>query len=113
MLIPLIMPVDVPLWMLAVATIFGVVIGKEIFGGTGYNIFNPALTARVFLFFAYPKWMSGDKVWVAGAEELSSSGVDAYSGETILGLLATNTFKRFLNSLSSIAPAAYSSSKSS
>ena len=91
MLIPLIMPVDVPLWMLAISVIFAVVIGKEVFGGTGMNILNPALTARAFLFFAYPKWMSGDKVWVAGAEELSSSGVDAYSGETILGLLATNT----------------------
>jgi len=64
MLVPLIVPVDIPLWMLAVAVVFGVVIGKEVFGGTGMNILNPALTIRAFLFFAYPTWMSGDKVWV-------------------------------------------------
>ena len=63
-LIPLIMPPSIPLWMVAIATIFGIVIGKEIFGGTGYNIFNPALVARVFAFFAYPTAMSGDTVWV-------------------------------------------------
>jgi len=63
MLVPLIVPVDIPLWMLAVAVVFGVVIGKEVFGGTGMNILNPALTIRAFLFFAYPTWMSGDKVW--------------------------------------------------
>ncbi|MGY8931674.1 MAG: NADH:ubiquinone reductase (Na(+)-transporting) subunit B [Flavobacteriales bacterium] len=85
MLIPLIMPVDVPLWMLAVSVVFAVVIGKEVFGGTGMNILNPALTARAFLFFAYPSYMSGDKVWVHGAS------VDGYSGETILGALASNT----------------------
>ena len=85
MLIPLIMPVDVPLWMLAVSVVFAVVIGKEVFGGTGMNILNPALTARAFLFFAYPSYMSGDKVWVHGA------GADGYSGETILGALASNT----------------------
>ena len=85
MLIPLIMPVDVPLWMLAVSVVFAVVIGKEVFGGTGMNILNPALTARAFLFFAYPSYMSGDKVWVHGA------AVDGYSGETILGALASNT----------------------
>src|SRR5690606_34337376 len=62
MLVPLIVPVDIPLWMLAVAVIFGVVIGKEVFGGTGMNILNPALTIREFLFFAFPTWMSGDKV---------------------------------------------------
>ena len=85
MLIPLIMPVDVPLWMLAVSVVFAVVIGKEVFGGTGMNILNPALTARAFLFFAHPSYMSGDKVWVHGAS------VDGYSGETILGALAANT----------------------
>ena len=85
MLIPLIMPIDVPLWMLAVSVVFAVVIGKEVFGGTGMNILNPALTARAFLFFAYPSYMSGDKVWVHGAS------VDGYSGETILGALASNT----------------------
>ena len=66
-LIPLTMPPTVPLWMLAIATIFGVVIGKEIFGGTGYNIFNPALVSRAFLFFAYPKYMSGIEPWINNA----------------------------------------------
>jgi len=87
MLVPLIVPIDIPLWMLAVAVAFGVVIGKEVFGGTGMNILNPALTIRAFLFFAYPTWMSGDKVWVQGAVE-SVGKVDAISGETILGGLA-------------------------
>ncbi|WP_242091779.1 NADH:ubiquinone reductase (Na(+)-transporting) subunit B [Aestuariivivens sediminicola] len=93
MLVPLIVPVDTPLWMLAVAVVFGVVIGKEVFGGTGMNILNPALTIRAFLFFAYPTWMSGDKVWVHGAVEraneiASGANLDAVSGETILGSLA-------------------------
>ncbi len=93
MLVPLIVPVDIPLWMLSVAVIFGVVIGKEVFGGTGMNILNPALTIRAFLFFAYPTWMSGDKVWVEGAverDQLIAAGenLDAISGETILGVLA-------------------------
>jgi Na+-transporting NADH:ubiquinone oxidoreductase subunit B len=83
MLIPMIMPVDLPLWMLAISVIFAVLIGKEAFGGTGMNILNPALTARAFAFFAYPTWMSGDKVWVSDANT-----VDAISGETILGKLA-------------------------
>ena len=87
MLIPLCMPADVPLWMVAVATIFAVVIGKEVFGGTGMNILNPALTVRAFLFFAYPTWMSGDKVWVHGAVERAGTA-DAISGETILGSYA-------------------------
>lgn len=89
MLVPLIVPVDLPLWMLAVAVIFGVVIGKEVFGGTGMNILNPALTIRAFLFFAYPTWMSGDKVWVAEAVE-RAGGADAISGETMLGSYAQN-----------------------
>ena len=87
-LIPLTMPPTVPLWMLALATIFGVVIGKEIFGGTGYNIFNPALTARAFLFFAYPSKMSGNVPWIFPADgmsratpllEKSSSMISTYS----------------------------------
>lgn len=95
MLVPLIMPIDIPLWMLAVAVVFGVVIGKEVFGGTGMNILNPALTIRAFLFFAYPTWMSGDKVWVHGAVENSKqlaagANIDAISGETVLGSLAQN-----------------------
>ena len=65
LLIPLIMPVDVPLWMLALATAFAVILGKEIFGGTGMNVFNPALLARAFLFFSYPAWMTGDKAWLS------------------------------------------------
>jgi len=89
MLVPLIVPIDTPLWMLAVAIVFGVVIGKEVFGGTGMNILNPALTIRAFLFFAYPTWMSGDKVWVHEAVE-RAGGPDAISGETILGYLAQN-----------------------
>ena len=87
MLVPLIVPIDLPLWMLAVAVAFGVVIGKEVFGGTGMNILNPALTIRAFLFFAYPTWMSGDKVWVHGAVERAGTA-DAISGETILGSYA-------------------------
>jgi Na+-transporting NADH:ubiquinone oxidoreductase subunit B len=93
MLVPLIIPIDTPLWMLTVSIIFGVVIGKEIFGGTGMNILNPALTIRAFLFFAYPTWMSGDKVWVTGAVERAKeiaggADLDAISGETVLGGLA-------------------------
>ncbi|MCD4723966.1 MAG: NADH:ubiquinone reductase (Na(+)-transporting) subunit B [Bacteroidales bacterium] len=85
MLIPLVMPPDVPLWMVAVATVFAVIFGKEVFGGTGMNILNPALTARAFLFFAYPKNMSGDQVWIAGQG-------DAISGATPLGdALASTT----------------------
>jgi Na+-transporting NADH:ubiquinone oxidoreductase subunit B len=89
MLIPLVMPVDVPLWMVAVSTVFAVVIGKEVFGGTGMNILNPALTARAFLFFAYPSYMSGDKIWISGM--MNGEGiVDGYSGATILGQAAQN-----------------------
>ncbi|MEM6517173.1 MAG: NADH:ubiquinone reductase (Na(+)-transporting) subunit B, partial [Bacteroidota bacterium] len=93
MLVPLIVPVDIPLWMLAVAVAFGVVIVKEVFGGTGMNILNVALTIRAFLFFAYPTWMSGDKVWVHGAVERDNmiaggANLDAISGETILGSYA-------------------------
>ncbi|MGI9525710.1 MAG: NADH:ubiquinone reductase (Na(+)-transporting) subunit B [Weeksellaceae bacterium] len=95
MLVPLIVPIDIPLWMLTVAIVFGVIIGKEVFGGTGMNILNPALTIRAFLFFAYPTWMSGDKVWVHGAVErtqeiANGAKLDAISGETILGQLAQN-----------------------
>ena len=87
LLIPLIMPVDVPLWMLAIAVAFAVIIGKEVFGGTGYNVFNPALLARAFLFFAYPSHMSGDKVWIAGLTQ-GQGVVDGYSGATPLAKAA-------------------------
>ena len=102
MLIPLCMPADVPLWMVAIATIFAVVIGKEVFGGTGMNILNVALTARAFLFFAHPTKMSGNEVWVTGFSDLkgekyaslvSTSNVegvvDGSSGATALGDLAS------------------------
>lgn len=84
MLIPLVLPPDIPLWMVAVATAFAVIIGKEVFGGTGMNILNPALTARAFLFFAYPAFMSGDKVWIA-------EKADTYSGATPLAEAALGT----------------------
>ena len=83
LLIPMIMPVDIPLWMVGISTAFAVLIAKEAFGGTGMNILNPALTARAFAFFAYPTYMSGNKVWVSEA-----GSVDGISGETILGSLA-------------------------
>lgn len=87
LLIPMIVPVDCPLWMVAVATMFAVLIGKEVFGGTGMNIVNPALLARAFLFFAYPGKMSGDKVWVAGYSD-ATKVVDGFTGATPLGELA-------------------------
>jgi Na+-transporting NADH:ubiquinone oxidoreductase subunit B len=90
MLIPLVMPIDVPLWTVVVSTAFAVIIGKEVFGGTGMNILNPALTARAFLFFAYPGDMTGDKVWIAGLSD-GKNIVDGFSGATPLGNLALNT----------------------
>ena len=102
MLIPLCMPADVPLWMVAIATMFAVVIGKEVFGGTGMNILNVALTARAFLFFAHPTKMSGNEVWVTGFSDLKGEKyaslinsanpqgiVDGSSGATALGDLAS------------------------
>jgi len=85
LLIPLIMPIDFPLWMLAVSVFFAVIIGKEAFGGTGMNILNPALVARAFALFAYAPFMSGNEVWVA------DSVADGVSGETILGALYGGT----------------------
>lgn len=112
MLIPLTMPADVPLWMVAVATIFAVVIGKEVFGGTGMNILNVALTARAFLFFAYPTAMSGDKVWKSGTKEVMAENgglmPDGSSGATALGDLAT-----FVGDSPSVAGEALSASASS
>ena len=99
MLVPLIVPIDTPLWMLAVAVVFGVIIGKEVFGGTGMNILNPALTIRAFLVFAYPTWMSGDKVWVHGAVDRAGTA-DAISGETVLGYLAQNNASEYSYSVS-------------
>ncbi len=93
MIIPLIVPVDVPLWMLALAVAFAVIFGKEVFGGTGMNIWNPALLARAFLFFSYPSEMSGDTVWTGGVARFEHCGeawcsgnglVDGFSGATPL-----------------------------
>jgi len=88
MLIPMIVPIDTPLWMIAVATAFAVIFAKEVFGGTGYNIFNVALVTRAFLFFAYPAAMSGDEVWVRTTDTFGIGGgtvVDGFSGATPLG----------------------------
>ena len=89
LLIPLIVPASIPLWQLAIAVAFAVVIGKEVFGGTGMNIFNPALVARAFLFFAYPGQISGDAVWVAGNGK--NNLIDGYSGA-----ITPETLKRML-----------------
>ena len=92
LLIPMIVPVDCPLWILAVATAFSVIFAKEVFGGTGMNIFNPALITRAFLFFAYPAKMSGDAVWVSTNSIFGIGGgqlVDGYTGATLLGQAAT------------------------
>jgi len=86
MLIPLLMPVDVPLWMVAVAVAFSVIIGKEVFGGTGMNIFNPALLARAFIFFAYPSYISGNTIWTAGLSNGATVAVDGFSGATPLAV---------------------------
>jgi len=94
MLIPMIVPIDTPLWMIAVATSFAVVFSKEVFGGTGYNIFNVALITRAFLFFAYPAAMSGEKVFVRTSDTFGIGGgsvVDSFSGATPLGQVATAT----------------------
>lgn len=93
MIIPLIVPADVPLWMLALAVAFAVILGKEVFGGTGMNIWNPALLCRAFLFFSYPSMMSGDTIWTSGVTRYLAEGkayasgnglVDSFSGATPL-----------------------------
>ena len=89
MLIPLIMPADIPLWMVAVASIFAVIIGKEAFGGTGMNVFNPALLARAFIFFAYPAQITGDKIWTSGLTK-ATEVADGFSGATPLSSAAAN-----------------------
>ena len=91
MLIPLVMPVDVPLWILALAVAFAVIIGKEVFGGTGMNIWNPALIARAFVFFAYPSQISGDTIWIEGLNSAKANAmqvVDGFTGATPLGQAA-------------------------
>ena len=84
MLIPLIVPVDVPLWMLAIAVAFAVIIGKEVFGGTGMNIWNPALLTRAFLFFSYPSKMSGDTIWTGGLTRFVNEGVAFQAGNGVV-----------------------------
>ena len=88
LLIPMIVPPETPLWQVAIAVAFAVIFGKEVFGGTGMNIVNPALTARAFLFFAYPSDMSGDKVWIADM-------ADGYSGATPMGNALVGNFDNF------------------
>ena len=83
LLIPMVMPVDIPLWMVALATAFSVIFGKEVFGGTGMNVFNPALLARAFIFFAYTPYISGEKIWIAGLTK-GEGIVDGFSGATPL-----------------------------
>ena len=100
MLIPMILPVDTPLWMIAVATAFSVIFAKEVFGGTGYNIFNVALIARAFLFFAYPTKMSGDQVWVRTQSTFGMGGgqvVDGFSGATPLGQISVSDVSNFVD----------------
>lgn len=87
LLIPMIMPIDVPLWILALAVAFAVVFGKEVFGGTGMNVFNPALLARAFVFFAYTSKISGDRIWIRGVTK-GGEYADGFSGATPLGHIA-------------------------
>jgi len=103
-LIPLTMPPSIPLWQLAIATTFGIVIGKEIFGGVGMNIFNPALTARCFIFFSYPSKISGDSVWLIWPE----SPLDGYSGATALSIPASIKSSNALSLLDKIDHIDYS-----
>ncbi len=93
-LIPMIIPIDTPLWMVAVATAFAVIFAKEVFGGTGMNVFNVALITRAFLFFAYPSKMSGDSVFVRTSDTFGLGAgqvVEGFSGATPLGQVATHT----------------------
>ncbi|EKD32100.1 MAG: hypothetical protein ACD_77C00177G0005 [uncultured bacterium] len=90
MLIPLIMPVDVPLWIVALSVAFAVIVGKEVFGGTGMNIWNPALLSRAFVFFAYPSQISGDKIWISGLRG-GEGVIDGFSGATPLANAAAGS----------------------
>lgn len=105
LLIPLICPVETPLWMLAVATAFSVIFVKEVFGGTGYNVFNVALVTRAFLFFAYPSHMSGDKVFIATEPICGIGGTvpDTFTCATPLGQLATSTLETGLSQVTDAA----------
>jgi Na+-transporting NADH:ubiquinone oxidoreductase subunit B len=94
MLIPLVLPIGTPLWMVVVATAFAVIIGKEVFGGSGMNIWNPALIARAFLFFAYPAQMSGDTVWISGLTAMDTLP-DGFSGATALAAAVEGNIANF------------------
>ncbi len=96
-LFPLILPATIPLWQVAVGILFGVVIGKEVFGGVGMNIFNPALTARAFLYFAYPAQISGDNVWIA-----AQTGTDGYSGATWLSVMKESGMEGLRSGISDV-----------
>ena len=102
LLIPLVLPAGVPLWMVAVATAFSVIFAKEVFGGTGMNIWNPALIARAFLFFAYPSKMSGDAVWYYGVN--AADGADAVTGATALSQAAAGTYTSFTDAFLGVMP---------
>ncbi|MCX7954334.1 MAG: NADH:ubiquinone reductase (Na(+)-transporting) subunit B [Bacteroidales bacterium] len=97
LLIPLIMPVNVPLWIVAVATAFAVIFGKEVYGGTGMNVFNPALLARAFVFFAYPKVISGDFPWIYNLQNIKV--VDGFSGATPLANAAAHQIEKIPDNL--------------
>ncbi|MDZ4851447.1 MAG: NADH:ubiquinone reductase (Na(+)-transporting) subunit B [Pirellulaceae bacterium] len=103
LLFPLTLPPDIPLWQVGLGIAFGVVFGKEIFGGTGRNFLNPALTARCFLYFAYAANMSGDKVWIATKYLADGAKVDGYSGATALGHLASTSVGKYPNVMDSLS----------
>jgi Na+-transporting NADH:ubiquinone oxidoreductase subunit B len=103
LLFPLTLPPDIPLWQVAIGIAFGVVFGKEIFGGTGRNFLNPALTARCFLYFAYAAQISGPQVWIASKYVVSEGKIDGYSGATALGQLANADMEKYPNTLESLA----------
>ena len=103
LLFPLTLPPDIPLWQVAIGIAFGVVIGKEIFGGTGRNFLNPALTARCFLYFAYAGQISGDRVWIASKYLAGEGKIDGFSGATALGQLASSDMTKYPNTVDSLA----------